>query len=85
MYYLQPHEDGREIMHVSKYKLAKSNNCASLDTIKNIDGNDAFIHCVTIGFRNPEIQNERRRPKCKQNTSALWGKLSIQQNTFVTN
>ena len=36
-------------------------------------------------FHNPENQNERRRPKCKRKTSALWGKLSIQQNIFVTN
>ena len=36
-------------------------------------------------FHNPENQNERRRPKCKRKTSAMWDKLSIQQNIFVTN
>ena len=45
-------------------------------------------HCIRnskqLKFRNPEIQNERRRLKCKQQMSALWGKPSILQNIFLT-
>ena len=45
-------------------------------------------HCIRnskqFNFHNPDIQNERRRPKYKQQMSALWGKPSIQQNIFLT-
>ena len=46
------------------------------------------VHCIRnskqFNFHNPDIQNERRRPKYKQQMSALWGKPSIQQNIFLT-